>query len=67
MSKPKKPSHGDRFAKVIKPAAAKRYRDALEQIASDTVGRSVKQIAERHLAVAREALEPGYAKRAEGK
>lgn len=60
-AKQKKPEgHGDRFDKVIKQPAAQRYRDALEQIASDTRGATMKQIAERHIHIARTALMPGY-------
>jgi hypothetical protein len=66
VSDAKRTKHSDRFAKVISPAAAKRYRDALEQIASDTIGKSARQIAERHIDTAREALMPGYSK-AKGK
>lgn len=60
-AKQKKPEgHGDRFDKVIKQKAAQRYRDALEKIASDTRGATMKQIAERHVYIARVALMPSY-------
>lgn len=57
-TKQKKPdAHGDRFAKVIKQPTAQRYRDALEQIASDTRGKTVaKQFADMKRGIeAREA------------
>lgn len=65
-AKKKKPdAHGDRFAKVIKQPTAQRYRDALEQIASDTRGKTAAQIAERHVHIARTALMPSYSQQEE--